>query len=402
MAKHGLSLIDIQKAFGTETQCLDYLEAARWPEGVTCLKCGSDKVNRFTTNETTRERKNRKGEIKEVRVPSRHLYQCNNEGCRHQFSATAGTIFDKSHLSLCQWFMAIGIMVNAKKSVSAKQMERDLGVNYRTAWHLCHRIREAMQSDEGLFGGTVEVDATFVGGKYDPRRKRGPYEKQAVAGVIQRRTDDKPSQVRAFPVEREIAQVMTKVVRDNVVSGAEIMTDEHVSDRMSRERLPPINCCITAAFSPVKSARSGGGARTSDLPMSRSSATFASTMTGPRASSRSNALAVASARRSSYSRRVVPCSGNSGQELSAEPGCQVLAAERPAASRDQSQRRKRDAQRPLAGSRARQRPTAHAEECLGRNARSPTGMRFASAKRHLADLRTRSGLTTQALSAQMP
>ena len=89
-----------------------------------------------------------------------------------------------------------------------------------------------------------------------------------------------------------------------------------VSDRMSRERLPPINCCITAAFSPVNSARSGASARTSDLPMSRSSATLASTITGPRTSSRSNALAVASARRSSYSRRTVACSGNSGRSTS--------------------------------------------------------------------------------------
>ena len=71
MARHGLSLIDIQKAFGTEDQCLAYLEAARWPEGVSCLRCGNDKVSTFKSNETTREIKNRKGEVKEVRVPAR-------------------------------------------------------------------------------------------------------------------------------------------------------------------------------------------------------------------------------------------------------------------------------------------------------------------------------------------
>src|ERR1700687_4446340 len=153
MGRHGLSLIEVEKSFGTEEQCLAYVAAARWRDGVRCLKCGSDKVSPFKTNETTRERKNRKGEIREVRVPARHLYQCNSEGCRHQFSATAGTIFDKSHLPLTKWFMAAGIIANAKKSVSAKQMERDLGVNYRTAWHLDHRIREAMQDGSmGLFG----------------------------------------------------------------------------------------------------------------------------------------------------------------------------------------------------------------------------------------------------------
>jgi hypothetical protein len=227
MAKHGLSLIDIEQAFGTEDKCIDYLEAFRWPEGVRCLKCQSDKVSRFTTNETTRERKNRKGEVREVKVPSRILYQCNAEGCRFQFSATAGTIFADTHLPLTTWFKAIGLMMNAKKGISAKQMERDLGCHYRTAWHLNHRIREAMQSVGGLFGGVTEVDCTFHGGVYDKRRKRAAYDKQAVAGVIQRKTEDEHSKVRAFPVEKEIVSVMSGVIRENVATDAEIMTDEH-------------------------------------------------------------------------------------------------------------------------------------------------------------------------------
>lgn len=229
MAKHGLSLIEINKAFGTEEQCLAYLEVARWPDGVTCLKCGHDKVSSFKTNETTREIKNRKGEVKEVAVPARHLYQCNTEGCRFQFSATTATIFADTHLPLEKWFLAIGLIANAKKGVSAKQMERDLGVNYRTAWFLNHRIREAMQSEMGLFGGTVEVDATFVGGRYDKRRKRAKYDKQAVAGVLQRATETESSKVKAFPVEREIKPVMWGVIRDNVQLDSTIYTDEHRS-----------------------------------------------------------------------------------------------------------------------------------------------------------------------------
>lgn len=221
------SLIETAKNFGTEEQCLAYLEAMRWPDGLTCLRCGSDKVARIVTNETTRERKNRKGEIVEVRVPARRLYQCNNDGCRYQYSATTGTIFDKSHLPLAKWFMAVALVANAKKGVSAKQMQRDLGVNYRTAWFLDHRIREAMQDEAGLFGGTVEVDATFIGGRYDPRRKRAAYDKQAVAGVMQRGEDGEPSKVKAFPVEREIKQVMTGVVQDHIAPGADIMTDDH-------------------------------------------------------------------------------------------------------------------------------------------------------------------------------
>src|SRR5262249_41125712 len=142
MARHGLSLIDIEQAFGTEEKCIAYLTGFRWPEGVRCLKCGSDKVSAFKTNETVRERFSKKqGKMVEKRVPARHLFQCNNEGCRHQFSPTAGTIFADTHLPLTIWFKAIGLMLNAKKGLSALQMQRDLGCHYRTAWHLNHRIR---------------------------------------------------------------------------------------------------------------------------------------------------------------------------------------------------------------------------------------------------------------------
>ncbi len=229
MGRRGLSLIEVEQTFGTEEKCLAYVAAARWPEGVRCLKCQSDKVSPFKTNETTRERYSKKlQKMVEVRVPARHLYQCNAEGCRHQFSAIAGTIFTDTHLPLSTWMKAIALMANAKKGISALQMQRDLGVNYRTAWHLEHRIREAMQSEEGIFGGTVEVDATFIGGRYDPRRKRAAYDKQAVAGVMQRKGGwfDTP-EVKAFVVPREIAKVMTGVIRDNVAIDAEVMTDEH-------------------------------------------------------------------------------------------------------------------------------------------------------------------------------
>ena len=172
---NGISLIGICKTFGTTEACLNYLEAARWPEGVRCLVCGTDKVSKFVTNETVREITDDQGSVvKTRRVPARHLYQCNEETCRFQFSATSGTIFDKSHLPLPVWFQAVAIIINAKKSVSAEQMKRDLGVSYRTAWFLNHRIREAMKEDRGLFSGTVEIDATFVGGRYDKRRKRVP------------------------------------------------------------------------------------------------------------------------------------------------------------------------------------------------------------------------------------
>jgi transposase-like protein len=230
MAKQtaGISLIQVYKTFGTTEACVAYLEAARWPEGVRCPVCGSDKISKFVTNETVRETTDDQGNvINTARVPSRHLYQCKEETCRFQFSATSGTIFDKSHLPLPIWFQAVALIINAKKSISAKQMERDLGVSYRTAWFLNHRIREAMQSPEGLFGGTVEIDATYHGGRYDERRKRVRHDKQAVAGVLQRATETEPSKVKAFPIQTEIKPVMWGVVRDHVRLDAAIYTDDH-------------------------------------------------------------------------------------------------------------------------------------------------------------------------------
>lgn len=227
-----MNLIAVYKVFGTTDACLNYLETARWPDGVRCLTCGGKEISKFVTNETVRETCDEHGNVtKTSRVPARRLYQCKEPTCRFQFSATSGTIFDKSHLPLPIWFQAVALIINAKKGLSAKQMQRDLGVNYRTAWFLNHRIREAMQSEEGLFGtaGTVEIDATFHGGTFDARRKRAKYGKQPVAGVLQRRIDGQPSKVKAFPVPSEIRSVMHAVVRNHVAPDAIVYTDEHVS-----------------------------------------------------------------------------------------------------------------------------------------------------------------------------
>lgn len=140
-----MNLIDVAKQFATEDACVDYLEKMRWPDGVTCLKCGGNNVSRIHTAETERKRKNPKtGEVEVKRVPGRIVYQCNNPECGHQFSATTGTIFHDTHLPLDKWFAAIALMTNAKKGLSALQLKRDLGVAYKTAWYLSHRIRQAM------------------------------------------------------------------------------------------------------------------------------------------------------------------------------------------------------------------------------------------------------------------
>ncbi len=226
----GKSLIEVQRAFGTDAQCHAYLESARWPEGVRCLKCDGDQISKFVTNETTRERVNRKGETVTVKVPARHLYQCLNAACSYQFSTTTGTLFNDTHLPLTKWFLAVALVCNAKKGVSAKQLERDLDVNYRTAWYLSHRIRKAMEEGnlwDDKMTGVVEADETYVGGRYDKRVKRDKYDKPPVIGFIQRGTEHTHSKVRAIHVpERLNALNVAAHVRQNVASDARFMTDE--------------------------------------------------------------------------------------------------------------------------------------------------------------------------------
>src|SRR6266478_2394494 len=168
-----MKLIDVHKQFQTEDQCLDYIEKMRWPNGeMCCVHCGE--IGRISkiTRETGKNKRTR-------------IYQC--LACGKQFSATSGTIFNDTHLPLTKWFLAIAFICEAKKGMSALQVQRHLGINYRTAWHLCHRIREAMK-EGGLLTGVVEADETYLTPK-KPRKGR-PYVKKdkrdVVLGMIER------------------------------------------------------------------------------------------------------------------------------------------------------------------------------------------------------------------------
>jgi transposase-like protein len=170
-----MKLIDVTKKFTTDDECLDYIEKMRWPNGVCCVHCGVLNVSKIS--------REKKGKNHRTRI-----YQCLEKECGKQFSATSGTIFNDTHLPLTKWFMAIAMICEAKKGMSAKQLERHLGVNYRTAWHLCHRIREAMQDGGDFLTGIVEADETYLTPKKP--RKGKPYVKKEkrdiVLGMIER------------------------------------------------------------------------------------------------------------------------------------------------------------------------------------------------------------------------
>lgn len=160
-----MDMMRLMEEFDTEEECRDRLTKLRWPDGVRCLRCQSDKIrNSFT----------------------RDQYDCG--ACGYQFSVTTGTIFHDTHLPLPKWFVAIYLMIESKKGISANQMKRTINVSYKTAWYLCHRIRAAMSEDgPAQLSGTVEVDETFVGGKVRGRGKGYRGNKATVVGVVQRK-----------------------------------------------------------------------------------------------------------------------------------------------------------------------------------------------------------------------
>lgn len=177
--------------FSTDEQCLEYIEKMRWPDGVVrCPTCGDKDVQKYERpiHDPEKRRSKKRDEKRAQRANRRGwFYICHNADCRQQFSPTAGTLFHDTHLPLITWFHAIALMLNAKKGISAKQLQRDLGIGgYKTAWYLNHRIREAMA--EGAIpklGGVIEIDETYLGG-----RQRGSYRqlknKDCVVGMRQR------------------------------------------------------------------------------------------------------------------------------------------------------------------------------------------------------------------------
>src|SRR5437667_1122117 len=162
-----MNLIKLFENFNSEDRCRELLELLRWPSGVCCLRCGNVSVSK---------------------LDNRHQYECN--GCRYQFSTTAGSVFHDSHLPLWKWFLATYLMCEGKKGISANQLKRTLGISYKTAWYLCHRIRAAMK-DEGapLLDGVVEIDETYIGGKpryHRPGQQGWKGNKTVVMGAIER------------------------------------------------------------------------------------------------------------------------------------------------------------------------------------------------------------------------
>lgn len=191
-----------------------YLEAQRWPNGPVCPHCGNADPERITA---LKGKAHRAG-----------LYQCNE--CREQFSVTVGTVFERSKVPLNKWLLATHLMCASKKGMSAHQMHRMLGVTYKTAWFMAHRIREAMRDDSpapmGGEGGIVEADETYFGPKETItkrtiRGKPSHSSKRSVIALVER-----GGKVRSFHVETATKATVRDILVRNVVRETILHTDE--------------------------------------------------------------------------------------------------------------------------------------------------------------------------------
>ncbi len=193
-----MNLIDVNTMFPTDAKCRELLSRLRFPEGPRCLRCKAPVVELET---------------------EKQLFYCKD--CDYQFSVTAGTIFNDSHLPLEKWFAATLLLCEAKKGMSACQIQRTVGIgSYKTAWYLCHRIRAAMQEAETMLDGTVEIDETYVGGK--PRKGMPRREKDIVIGIRQR-----GGQLRLFHLADLKAKTVREILGKNLSEDVEvIVTDE--------------------------------------------------------------------------------------------------------------------------------------------------------------------------------
>jgi len=162
-----MNIIQIFQKFPTQEDCIEHIEAVRWNNEPTCPYCNS---------------KNKSDMIKEKR------YHCNN--CNTSYSVTVGTIFHRTHLPLQKWFLAISIILNAKKGVASRQLARDIEVTKDTAWRIQMQIRKAMGQHKELLQGIIEMDETYIGGK--PRSGTGIHkrgrgtDKTPVVGIVER------------------------------------------------------------------------------------------------------------------------------------------------------------------------------------------------------------------------
>ena len=203
--------------YSDKDKAREHLESLHWPNGPICPKCGETKRVKRLAGKSTRP----------------GVVMCN--ACRKPFTVTVGSIFEDSKIPLNKWLLAFRLMAGSKKGISSHQLHRSLGITYKSAWFMSHRIRESMKMEpEGPMGGkgvVVEADETYVGGKARNRAFRKPAEKKAVVALVERE-----GHVRSFHVANVNAKTLRPLIVTNIDRASYLMTDESaVYTRVGRE-----------------------------------------------------------------------------------------------------------------------------------------------------------------------
>src|SRR5688500_1853589 len=216
--------------YQNEDAAREHLEALHWPTGPFCPHCGSVDAKRLPPQRGRKTKAHPEGALR------KGVVQCND--CRQQYTVTVGTVFESSKVGLHKWVYVNHVLCSSKKGTSAHQIARNIGVSYKTAWFMMHRIREAMKDTHsgpmGGFGETIEADETYVGGKVKNRSNKqrrvrqgekfpGPvHGKQPVVSLVER-----GGKVRSFHVANVTGETLRAILVTNADRGSWLMTDEH-------------------------------------------------------------------------------------------------------------------------------------------------------------------------------
>ena len=201
----GLSMVEFVGQYGSQRQCEQALQAARWPDGFRCPKCSDTRYSFFERG-------------------GRGHWQCCR--CRTQTTITAGTIFDSSKVPLTSWFLAMHLLTQSKNNVSALELKRHLGVSYPTAWLLKHKLMEVMAQREGsrVLAGRVEIDDAYLGGERPGQRGRGSENKIPFVVAVETSLDGKPLRV-CFEAMRFIKQDIQTWANRRLAASAIVYSD---------------------------------------------------------------------------------------------------------------------------------------------------------------------------------
>jgi transposase len=201
------SLFEFERQFPDDGACLEYLVGKLYPDGIYCPTC--DRVT------------------KHHREKNRPSYAC--QYCGHHEHPLVGTIFENSATSLRLWFYGIYLMASTRCGISAKQLERELGVTYKTAWRMFHKIRSLLEQDDHPFDGPVEMDEAYIGGKAkwrNSKRGRGAPNKTPIFGMAQRGEDGKPGKIAVKMVPDTAMRTLMPHYRSKVLPKSVVYTDQ--------------------------------------------------------------------------------------------------------------------------------------------------------------------------------